>query len=218
MSSAHTTIRHLHPATTLLALASILSVPAQAQQSAQPPQTIEEALHQMSDSAGVIFIGEVTAIRSVTGANGSSGIVEVDFRIDQAVRKCTPNTTYTLREWAGLWAAGDQRYRVGQRLLMLLHAPGPSGITSPVGGMTGAIPVRASTTSPDTASATTASAPLIADLRWVGIRLQRPLPYTSSVLVTAQGSPSVADTSTAAQQAPVYVVVGMLASWQQARQ
>jgi hypothetical protein len=172
----------------------------------------------MSDSAGVIFVGEVTAIRSVTGADGSSGIVEVDFRIDQAVRNCTPNSTYTLREWAGLWSAGDQRYRIGQRLLMLLHAPGPSGITSPVGGMTGAIPVRASTPSPDTASATTASTGLIADLRWIGTRLQRPLPYISSTLVTAQTSPSVSDTSTAAQQAPVSVVIGMLTSWQQASQ
>jgi hypothetical protein len=172
----------------------------------------------MSDSAGVIFVGEVTAIRSLAGVNGSSGVVEVDFRIDQAVRNCTPNSTYTLREWAGLWAAGDQRYRTGQRLLMLLHAPGPSGISSPVGGMTGAIPVRASTTSPDTASATTASAPLIADLRWVGTHLQRPLPYASSTIVTAQSSPSVSDTSTAAQQAPVSVVIGMLSSWQQASQ
>ena len=218
MTHAQKTIRHLPRTLSLLALASSLYASAQAQQTSPIPQTVEEALHQMSDSAGVIFIGEVTAIRSVTGANGSSGIVEVDFRIDQAVRNCTPNTTYTLREWAGLWAAGDQRYRIGQRLLMLLHAPGPSGITSPVGGMTGAIPVRASTPSPGTASATTASTPLIADLRWVGTRLQRPLPYASSTLVTAQSSLSVADTSTAAQQAPISVVLGMLTSWQQAAQ
>jgi hypothetical protein len=200
----------------LLIMASLFYRPAHAQTPAS--QTIEEALHQMSDSAGIIFVGEVTAIRSRSGENGSSGIVEVDFRIDQAVRNCIPNTTYTLREWVGLWSAGDQRYRIGQRLLMLLHAPGPSGITSPVGGMTGAIPIRASTPSPDTASATTASAPLIADLRWIGTRLQRPLPYTSSTLVTAQTTPSVSDTSTAAQQAPISVVVGMLNSWQRASQ
>jgi len=217
VTSAHTTTRNLPRAIRLLILAPIVCVAAHAQQTT-PPQTIEEALHQLSDSAGVIFVGEVTAIRSLAGANGSSGIVEVDFRIDQAVRNCTPNSTYTLREWAGLWAAGDQRYRTGQRLLMLLHAPGPSGITSPVGGMIGAIPVRASTTSPDTASATTASAPLIADLRWVGAHLQRALPYASSTIVTAQTSPSVSDTSTAAQQAPVSVVIAMLSSWQQASQ
>ena len=218
MTHTQTTTRHLPRTLSLLALASALYASAQAQQTTLPPQTVEEALHQMSDSAGVIFVGEVTAIRSRSGENGSSGIVEVDFRIDQAVRNCTPNTTYTLREWAGLWAAGDQRYRPGQHLLMLLHSPGSSGISSPVGGMTGAIPVRASTPSPDTASAATASAPLIADLRWVGTRLQRPLPYTSSTLVTAQTSPSVADTSTAAQQAPVSVVIGMLTSWQQTAQ
>ena len=170
----------------------------------------------MSDAAGVIFVGQVTAVRSRTGTDGASGLMEIDFRIDQAVRGCTSGSTYTLREWAGLWGGSDQRYRVGQRLLMLLHAPGPTGITSPVGGTTGAIPIRAATPAPQTASATTASSPLIADLRWVGTRLQRPLPYASSTLVTAQSaaSPSVSDTSLAAQQAPLSVVIGMLSSWQ----
>jgi hypothetical protein len=187
-----------------------------AQQPPSDPQTIEEALHQMSDAAGVIFVGQVTAVRSRTGTDGASGLMEIDFRIDQAVRGCTSGSTYTLREWAGLWGGSDQRYRVGQRLLMLLHAPGPTGITSPVGGMTGAIPIRAATPAPQTASATTASSPLIADLRWVGTRLQRPLPYASSTLVTAQsaGPPSVSVTSLAAQQAPLSVVIGMLSSWQ----
>jgi len=180
------------------------------------PQTVEDALHNLSDAAGIVFIGEVVAIRSLPGSYGSSGVVEIDFRIDQAIRNCTSNSTYTLREWAGLWAGGDQRYRVGQRLLLFLHTPGPTGISSPVGGMVGAIPVRAATEAPGSVSATTASAPLIADLRWVGTHLQRPLPYTSSTIVTAQAAaPSVADTSVAAQQAPVSTVLNILTSWQQ---
>lgn len=190
---------------------------AYAQQPASDPQTVEEALHQMSDAAGVIFVGEVAALRYRAGTDGASGLMEVDFRIDQPIRGCTSGSIYTLREWAGLWGGGEQRYDIGQRLLMLLHDPSPTGITSPVGGMTGAIPVRAATPAPQTASATTASAPLIADLRWVGTRLQRPLSYASSTLVTGQAStpPSVSDTSTAAQQAPLSVVVNMLNSWQQ---
>ena len=46
---------------------------------------------------------------------GASGVVEVEFRVDQAVRGCAAGGTYVLREWAGLWAANDARYRVGQR-------------------------------------------------------------------------------------------------------
>lgn len=197
-------------------LAIILTLPATAHSQQPLPQTVEEALHNLSDSAGIVFLGEVIAIRPLPGTSGSSGVVEIDFHIDQAIRNCTANSTYTLREWAGLWAGGDQRYRIGQHLLIFLHTPGPSGISSPVGGMVGAIPVRASTEAPGSVSATTASAPLIADLRWAGTHLQRPLPYTSSTMVTAQTStPSIADTSVAAQQAPISTVLNMLTSWQQ---
>lgn len=198
-----------------LALPSALS----AQDTAPTPQTIEEALRQMSDAAGVIFTGEVTAIRQRAGENGASGVVEVDFRVDEAIRGCPAGGTYTLREWAGLWAAGQGRYRVGQRLLMLLHAPGAGGMSSPVGGADGAIPLRGTAAAPQVASASTASSPSIADLRWVGTRLERAVPQVAMPVVTgsSQQTSSGGDPSTAAQQAPVTVVVQMLRSWQQAR-
>src|ERR1700754_3196406 len=95
-----------------LHLLVILLIVFPSSHSQQPlPQTVEDALHNLSDAAGIIFLGEVIAIRPLPGCNGSSGIVEIDFRIDQAVRNSTLNSTYTLREWAGLWAGGDQRYR-----------------------------------------------------------------------------------------------------------
>ncbi len=87
------------------------------------PQTVVDILHQFSDKADVIFAGQVLAIRSPNG-----GVVEVEFRVDQAIRGCTAGTPYILREWAGLWAGDNQRYRVGQRLLMLLHAPSAAGM------------------------------------------------------------------------------------------
>lgn len=204
----------------MLAISALqLAMPAALRAQAAPPapQTIEDALHQMSDSAGAIFTGEVIAIRQRAGDNGASGVVEIDFRVDDAIRGCTTGATYTLREWAGLWAANDARYRVGQRLLMLLHAPGVGGMSSPVGGADGAIPLRAAAVAPLAASASAASSPLIADLRWVGTRLERSVAYTSSQVVTGTSQqPSLADASTAAQQAPVTVVVQMLRSWQQA--
>ncbi|MBS1801146.1 MAG: hypothetical protein JSS95_15135 [Acidobacteria bacterium] len=197
-----------------LGLPSALS----AQDTAPTPQTIEDALRQMSDAAGVIFTGEVTAIRQRAGENGASGVVEIDFRVDEAIRSCSAGGTYTLREWVGLWAANDTRYRVGQRLLMLLHAPGAGGMSSPVGGTDGAIPLRATASAPQATSASTGSTPLIADLRWVGTRLERRVAYQSLPVVTGTSQqPSAADVSTAAQQAPVSVVVQMLRSWQQAR-
>lgn len=195
-----------------------------------PPQTIEEALHHMSDLAGIIFVGEVSAIRESHGQQGASGIVEIDFRIDQALRGCTAGSTYTLREWAGLWEAGDQRYRIGQRLLMMLHSPTDSGVSSPVDGMNGATPIVPATSSSPTsnsagsssqmlATAASATPPPVADLRWIAAQLARPALYTTSgAQVTAQSLPSTltATTLDQAQQTPLPAVVEMLASWQKA--
>jgi hypothetical protein len=90
------------------------------------PQTVEDVLHQMSDRADIIFAGEVIAIRPHTAETTSAGFVEIDFHIDQAIRGRTAGGSYVLREWAGLWTGDAHRYEVGQRLLMLLHAPGAS--------------------------------------------------------------------------------------------
>ena len=146
---------------------------ARAQDAGAPPANVEDALRQMSDTAGVVFTGEVTAVRARAGENGASGVVDIDFRVEDAVRGCTAGGTYTLREWAGLWSGGVERYRVGQRRLMLLHAPGAAGVSSPVGGMDGAIPIRGTAQAPGVASAATVTTAEIADLRWVGALLFR---------------------------------------------
>src|SRR5260370_85850 len=131
------------------------------------PQTVVDVLHQLSDKADVIFAGQVLAIRRPNG-----GVVEVEFRLDQAIRGCAAGTPYILREWAGLWAGDNQRYRVGQRLLMLLHAPSAAGMSSPVGGLAGAIPIRQGarplTHADDVA---TPPQPPYVDLRWLGAKL-----------------------------------------------
>lgn len=214
----------------LLALFLTLPCFLSAQNPAAVPLTLQDALHQMSDLAGIIFVGEVLTVRHRAGEQGASGVVEIDFRIDQAVRGCNPATTYTLREWAGLWEGGDERYRPGQRLLLMLHSPGPSGITSPVDGMNGAIPIRAASPAPLTVSSASVDrlatpsdpAPLMVDLRWVETRLSRPIPYLpSSSLARGTNSVSTADLAAAdaspiLTQAPISSVIGMLNSWQQA--
>jgi len=148
------------------------------------PATADELIRQMAQSASIIFVGEVLEVRRPVGAAGSSedaaeGVVEVDFRVDQPVLGVQGNSAYTLREWSGLWAGGMERYRSGQRLLMLLRAPNAAGLTSPVHGSEGAIPLRGIAPSPGPDdSASTAPHPTPAqwmvDLRWLQAQTMRP--------------------------------------------
>jgi hypothetical protein len=162
-----------------------LSFPALAQTSvanaggAATPQDIITALHQMADRAGVIFVGRVAGVQRRDGGGAASGVVEVTFEVDQAVRGCAVGAPFVLREWAGLWEGDDQRYRVGQRLLMLLHAPNGAGFSSPVDGMDGAIPVVRGGGAPLLANSSARVAPPAVDLRWVGTKLLHPVSYGS---------------------------------------
>ncbi len=168
---------------------------------------------------------EAFAVRKSEGTG--AGIVEVQFNVEQAIRGCS-GTTFTLREWGGLWAANDTRYHVGQRLLMLLHAPAATGLSSPVGGMDGAIPLRASGAGLRSQDATSAPADTVADLRWIGARLARTVTYRTSTTPTAAVIPHLlsssteqtstsagsADASTPAQEANISTLISMLRSWE----
>jgi hypothetical protein len=210
------------------------------------PQTVEDLLHQMSDRADVIFAGEVIAIRPHEAGATGSGFVEVDFRVDQAIRGCTAGGRYVLREWAGLWTDDAHRYEVGRRLLMLLHAPGASGMSSPVDGMDGAIPIRGGGAASLLSTVSTVSSPAVADLRWLGAKLLHPANYTlqsvlpATPLTVAQQMASMAGLkppdeliagsmtgvidsqeingrgSVPVQQASVDTVVRLLSRWQKA--
>jgi hypothetical protein len=141
-----------------------------------PQSTVVDELQVLAQQAGVIFVGQVLAIHAPSSLGMSTGWVQIDFRVDQAIRGCAGQATYVLREWAGLWVGGLQRYRVGQQLLMLLHTPSASGLSSPVGGQDGAIPIggsasAASPLSPDDASITTNEQGV--DMRWLETRLLR---------------------------------------------
>jgi len=149
------------------------------------PQTAPDALHAMTELAGVIFAGQVVAVRWHGAADGAAGVVEITFAVDDAVRgvRGASGGSYTLREWAGLWPGGDEPFRVGQRYLMLLHSPGTAGLSSPVGGMDGAIPIRGGNAN----AAGPAADGLSVDLSWVGTRAVRPIAY-----VPAQGRGPIA--------------------------
>jgi hypothetical protein len=157
----------------LMASLTLMAPLASGQVAAPQPETVVDILHQISDKADVIFAGQVVAIR-----RPNDGVVEIEFRVDQAIRGCTAGTRYILREWAGLWAGDTQRYRVGQSLLMLLHAPSAAGMSSPVGGLDGAIPIRQGEATPMAGTATPPQPPFV-DLRWLGVKLPHAVSYSS---------------------------------------
>ena len=221
-------------------LGAVLLAPSAQPQTA--PQTVEDVLHQMSDRADVIFIGQVVGVHPHDDAGAASGYVEIAFRVDQAIRGCTVGT-YVMREWAGLWAGNARRYQPGQHLLMLLHAPGPPGMSSPVGGMDGAIPIRGLASASPLATAASNPTPPVADLRWLGAKILRsrsytlhsalsPTPLTISQQLAPAGSlvsagaliaapiatedDSSSRSSIPAQQASVETVAKLLSSWHKA--
>ena len=154
-------------------------------------QTVTDVLHQMSDRADVIFMGQVLTVHLPEGGSPASGIVEIQFRVDEAIRGCQTGP-YVLHEWGGLWAGGSGRYRVGQRLLMLLHAPGAGGLSSPVGGLDGAIPIRQSTTgAPLEKNATPPRSLPFVDLRWLGTRVPRAVSYRDKAVRPANAFPQL---------------------------
>jgi hypothetical protein len=115
---------------------------------------------------------------------------------------------------------------------MMLHSPGPTGITSPVAGLDGAIPLHAQNSIPlvDSSASISAadslpasasiSAPdsllpsFLVDLRWVGTHVLRTVsPSTASSQVTRMTADAVPVADV--QQTPLPTVIEMLTSWQQ---
>jgi hypothetical protein len=97
--------------------------------------TLGGALRSLASRAGVVFVGQVVSVVR------KAGVVEVRFAVEQTVMGSVGDT-YTLREWAGLWTGGQQRYRVGQRAMFFFHAAkGEAGLSSPVDGAEGVLPL-----------------------------------------------------------------------------
>jgi hypothetical protein len=122
----------------------------------QTESSVGAVLGNMSSRAAVVFVGQVQRIER------KEGIVEVTFCVDRTVLGQV-GRTYTVREWTGLWAAGEQRYRVGQRAMVFLHGVNAAGLSSPLDGMHGVVPLV-----PMGADAE----PLL-DVRWLASRVIR---------------------------------------------
>ena len=84
--------------------------------------------------AQAVFVGQIVSIQR------KDSVEEVTFRVERPVVGAA-GASYVMREWAGLWPAGHNRYSVGQRVLAFLHGASGSGMSSPVHGAEGLVPV-----------------------------------------------------------------------------
>jgi hypothetical protein len=91
----------------------------------------------LTPKAGYIFSGTVKSVeRLAPRVKGSVAVMRITFHVDQGLRGTRTGQTLIVREWAGLWQAGE-RYRPGERAMLFLYPPSKLGLTSPVGGASG---------------------------------------------------------------------------------
>ena len=124
-------------ATRICVTALFLSGAATAQGAALTGLAAVPNLGHLTRSSGYIFSGTVTSVgRTAAATPGDVATMRITFRVEQAVFGVRTGQILTIREWAGLWAAGE-RYRPRERVLLFLYPPSRLGLTSPVGGSQG---------------------------------------------------------------------------------
>lgn len=158
----------------VLAVAAAGTAVAQQADVAAPATSVAGVLRSMAARAGVVFVGSVQRIVP------EGGVVEIDFRVQQPLIGVS-GSTYVAREWAGRWTGSQQRYRVGQRAMFFLHAPGASGLSSPVDGMMGVVPLVQ----------TGVKTGAMVDLRWVATKVERAV--GSPLAAAGTGAMTLAD-------------------------
>jgi hypothetical protein len=136
-------------------------------------------LQQMAGQAGEIFVGRVVEIHLMGDSSRNfpdwpdgAGLVSITLQAEDCVLGCATGQLVQMREWAALWRGQPHRYTPGQRALWFLYPPNAAGVSSPVNGMLGVLPVKstvAHSSSTETANAETAAGQSVpqVDLRWV---------------------------------------------------
>ena len=131
----------------------VLPRPEDAPRGALTPQSSTgEVLAELVQAAGVIFAGEVYAIRMPEGqANaGTSGglhstnpqVVEIEFRVDHGVRGASVGGRFVLRESLEHWQQAKVQLALHERAILFLYPPDQAGLSSPVGGAVGVLPLK----------------------------------------------------------------------------
>ena len=97
---------------------------------------------QMAHSAGTIFSG--TLLNVTQDANtGSVPILELQFKVNRGIAGVQSGKMLTVREWSGAWSL-HRPMRKGERVLLFLYPRSRLGLTSPVNGSAGQIPLDGS--------------------------------------------------------------------------
>ena len=122
----------------LLGLVLLGWLPAVADKPLAPPDLhILPPRPSLTRKAGYIFSGTVKAVGRLTPrANGSVAVMQITFHVNQGIRGTRIGQTLVIREWTGLWQAGE-RYQPGERVMLFLYPPSKLGLTSRVGGTSG---------------------------------------------------------------------------------
>ena len=131
-------------ATVLFILISVaLGHDARAQLAAAPSSDVAQPilqrslLTQMLRSSGQVFSGTVLNVEHAHSESSSVlATTNIRLRVDEPIRGVRKGQVLEIREWAGLWQAGE-RYRPGERVLLFLYPPSKLGLTSPVGHQAG---------------------------------------------------------------------------------
>jgi hypothetical protein len=174
-----------------------------------PAASVGDELRGLASRAGVVFVGQVAKIEP------QGGVVQITFTVQQPVLGVAGGS-YVMREWAGRWTGGQQRYWVGERAMFFLHAPGGTagggasggvGLSSPVEGMMGVVPVVPMG----------ANGGALLDVRWlaarVGRRLGAPMVGASTGAIALADAVAVTkswETNSVAEPKSVRLPEGML--------
>jgi hypothetical protein len=86
-------------------------------------------------TSGFIFSGTVKTVERSALRQGLA-TTEITFYVDEAIRGVKSGQIFAIREWAGLWEAGEH-YQPGERVLLFLYPLSKLGLTSPVRGPSG---------------------------------------------------------------------------------
>jgi len=124
-----------------LLLLGLILVGSLAAMAVKPPPLpgirISPVRYSLNLRSGYVFSGTVKAVERVAPrTDGGVAVMRITFHVDQGLRGARTGETLVIREWAGLWQAGE-RYQLGERVMLFLYPLSKLGLTSPVGGSSG---------------------------------------------------------------------------------
>ncbi len=91
-------------------------------------------LRQAARKAGFIFSGTVLSVQQLPSGPGGVNRVRITFSVHEAVRGVRQGKTFTVDQWANLWANQASQFRPGDRVFVLLYPRSKLGLTSVVAG------------------------------------------------------------------------------------